>query len=296
MTAKKIQSRPSRRRAAKKPAAKPLVSKKAQAPIVDVPTTNESSIKVEEFIKTYKPEVKKYCKKNFGSEDKTTIDAVIRECAECVVNNRTPKKDKLWNDDPTIIEEIISKACKPVEEAVKTKPEDTVSKSQEKRVAVQKKAAKKVTKKAAKKVEKKVAKKVTKKAAPKKVAKKKAAKKVVAKKKTTKKVVAKKPAVKKTAVAKKKPVQVKGIKVDVERVKTTKGTEQFEAALLLLKRQRKAWIQAQDIPTVAAHLFAVANKKAEMAEKIDGQGEKDYGKRRLVTMLEGVQKLIATNK
>ena len=109
------------------------------------------------------------------------------------------------------------------------------------------------------------------------------AKKVVAKK-TSKKVVAKKAAT------------PKGIEVEVANFKKSKGVARFEAGLLLLKRQRKVWMQAQDIPVVAKHLYEVHTKKATMLDKIAGSGEKDYGKRRLVSMLESTQALIKQYK
>ena len=296
MTVKKVERRPSRKRMAKKAAAKPV--QQTTTPVVDVPTAIDDNLKISRFISENREAVKKYCKDQFGSDDKLTIDAVVRECAECVINKRTPRNDKLWANDASIIEEIIKKACKPITETAQTESEDIVRrKSTPKKVV--KKAAKKPVKKAAKKV---VAKKATTK--KKVVAKKKAApkKKVVAKK-SAKKTAAKKTAPKKKVVAKKsakktttkKVVKATEVKVDTTTLKKSKGKPQFEAALHLLKKQRKVWIQAQDIPTVASHLYAVSNGKEEMQEKIKGQGEKDYGKRRLVTMLDGIKELIAAN-
>ena len=62
-----------------------------------------------------------------------------------------------------------------------------------------------------------------------------------------------------------------------------------------MKREKKIWIQAQDIPAVVGTLYNVHLGKENLPEEgLPGLGEKSYGKRRCVKMLAEIKELTAS--
>ena len=248
--------------------------KKATAkPVVDVPKNSGADQAIAAFVKANKPSVKSYLENEFEGVTATLVNSVTKECAECSILKRSPKKSKLWT--PDIIEEVLKNACKPVKAAAKKAAPQPLKKKAKAPAKKAKTAAKPATKK---KTVKKAAKKA---ASTKKVTKKKVAKKA-ASKKATKKVV-------------KKASKASTLTVSVDEIKKMKGVKQWEAVALNLKHQKKIWIQAQDIPAVMGALYKVHTGKAKLPEEgLPGKGEKSYGKRRCVKMLTQVKETIAS--
>lgn len=293
MTTETVTRAPSRRKARVKLNLK--ANKKAQPkivaktkPVVDVPTGKDNDVNI--LVKANRESVEKYLKKNFDGVNKNMVDSVAKECAECVTYQRTPKKSEAWGKE--IIEEVIL-ACFPAlnekdheESKNKNKPVQKVTRKAGAKKTVEKKVEKKETKKAATKEP------ATKKAATKKdVTKELITKKAGTKKLTTKKAAPKK-VTKKTGSTNSGGSQV-GVADLIKDMKEAKGVQQFEAACVVLKKQKKVWMQAQDISSVAKHLFAVHTNKAKLKDEgLPGQGEKSYGQRRLVKTLELIRALI----
>lgn len=248
-------------------------------PVIDVPH-GDTDAKIKDFISTYSKPIEDYAKVTFEFTDKKSLVVVIRECAECVINQRTPRKDKAWSDDVTIIEEIIEKVCSSNE----------INKPELKQGGIEMPKVKKAVKKvASKKQVKPTGQKKEKKIKPVK----KDVKKVIKKplKKEVKKIEPKLP--KASLTSSKKPMEVRGLDLDIEKVKKANGVDKYAAALYVLKRQRRAWVQQQDIKVLAKCLFNVQIGKSIMPERIKGLGEKDYAKRRLTSMLAGILDVIS---
>ena len=282
MATTRVTKNPSRKKARTKLNAstrKVKTLKSKSTPVVDVPTNKDDA--VTSIVKAHRAKVSKYLKDNFEDVDKSMIDAVTRECAECFVYKRTAKKHDMWTKD--IIEEVILNCLPAVNEGEKTekKAAPTVKKTVKKAAPAKKATPVKAGSK----------KKVATKKAP---AKKETKKKTATKKVTTKKTVTKKAPTKKAPAKKVTARGVASLEEMKADIKKAKGVKKFELACAVLKKEKKIWMQAQDIPVVASHLYKVhtGKGKTKLADKLEGKGEKDYAKRRLVKTLDLIKELI----
>lgn len=287
---------PSRKTNARKLAAR------AEQPVVDVPKAATSDSKIKTFIAENGKTIRAYVKENFDGVEDNDVTAIVRECAECVVLTRSPKKGGPWGDDTAIIEDILKSAgvstemdeseedeaedvedihasddARSDDEAEEEEPEVKAEAPQEKprTKAVETKAKKepKTTKAKSTATQTKAAKPT--KAQPKATAPKKKAKE-------------KSPA--KTSKSKEKKA-TKAVSVEV--LKTFSGKKQWMEAARFLKSQKKIWIQAQDMEEVIGHLFDVNSGKAKLKEEgFDGKGEKSYRKQRLQKISNAITELL----
>lgn len=302
-----ITRNPSKKTNARKMAAKATTKAKAEAPVVDVPNSQQKQIN--EYVKTNQQKIADYMTQHFDEVGADEVALITREAAECAILKRSPKKGSVWGDDVTIIEDVIKHVAGPTvavveptevdhgeppvgddieshhgdapeEEDGEQEESEPVAESDEIEDQEEEPTPKALASEPSSPAKKSKTKSKTK---PVKTASQKKATPTKPKAVDTKKAAKEKPA--STA-----PKSDRTPSVSADQIKKLKGKEQWFAAARLLKSQKKLWIQTQDIPEVIGHIYDVAQGKAKLKEEgFDGKGEKVYRKNRILGFKETIE-------
>lgn len=293
-----ITRNPSKKSNARKMAAKTTTKAKAEAPVVDVPNSQQKQIN--EYVKTNQQKIADYMTQHFDEVGADEVALITREAAECAILKRSPKKGSVWGDDVTIIEDVIKHVSGPTvatvepEEEIEPPVEDVEPEEEDGEQEESEPVAEsgEVEDQEEEPTPKTLASEPSSPAKKSKTKSKAKPMKAAAQKKAT----ATKPkAVESKKAAKEKPAS-KAEKTDrtpavsADQIKKLKGKEQWFATARLLKSQKKIWIQTQDIPEVIGHIYDVAQGKAKLKEEgFDGKGEKVYRKNRILGFKETIE-------
>lgn len=236
-------------------------------PVVDVPAGAEEIDTIVSFKNENRKWFTKFLQNEFGDEaDSEIINAVIDEVAECKILSRTAKPSDYWDGDT--IEYIL-------DEFDKAHPKAAEAPQPKKKLTKKVKAASEVsTKETAKKVAK----------PPKEAATKpKRAKKAAKKAKTSQEAEEVRPVGRPGAVPS---------DLTASDIRAATGNEQWELAIGYLRRERKFWCQAQDIPALAKLLRSVNEGIKEIPDKFAGDGSRSYGRDKLARCLQLIRDVL----